>query len=417
MTGRRVAITGLGVVSPHGNNPAAVFAALLRGESAVKRVTLQSANDSFVTVAAAVQGEPWLVLPRGQRVMTDRVSQYALLASKDALSDAGLNLEVEDRHRVGVSFGTCMGGIISTENAYEDLFRKGMSRVNPFTLVRTMYNAPAAQICLQYGLCGPSLTFSTTCSSSAVAAGEALRQIRHGYADIVLTGGTEALLAYGSVKAWSALQILAPEIPGRASASCRPFSIDRNGTVIGEGAAVLVLEEMDRAIARGARIYAELVGYGLANDSVHITQPSVDGQAHAMQLALDDSGIRPEDIDYLNAHGTGTQLNDVTETRAIRAVFGKHADHLAVSSTKSMHGHLVGAAGALELMICVLALSHQWVPPTAHLDNPDPECDLDYVPHVGRAEHVRAAMSNSFAFGGTAAVLVARQCEIPGAKH
>jgi 3-oxoacyl-[acyl-carrier-protein] synthase II len=394
-----------------------MFAALLRGESAVRQITLKSGNDSFVTVAAPVQGAPWLELPRGQRVMTDRVSQYALLASSSALSDAGIDIDLEDRQRVGISFGTCMGGIMTTESAYEDIFRKGMQRVNPFTLVKTMYNAPAAQVGLRHRLEGPSLTFSTTCSSSAVAVGEAFRQIRHGYADVMLAGGTESLLVYGSVKAWQALQILAPEFPGRASASCRPFSIDRSGTVIGEGAAVLILEELERAISRGARIYAELVGYGLANDSSHLTQPSVEGQAHAMKLALSDSGLRPEDVDYLNAHGTATRLNDVAETRAIREVFGAHASNLAISSTKSMHGHLVGAAGAMELVICALTLSHQWVPPTAHLENRDPECDLDYVPHSGRAQTVRAAMSNSFAFGGTGAVLVVREHGANDARH
>jgi len=406
MTGRRIAITGLGVVSPHGVDAAVMFDALLAGTSAIRPVLVHSGKESLTTVAASIPGEPWMTLPRNQRVMTDRVSQYALLAAAGALADAGLDLEREDRSRIGVSMGTCMGGILSTEQAYEDLFRKGLNRVSPFTLIKTMYNAPVAQICLLHGLTGPSLTYSTTCSSSAVAVGEAMRQIRHGYADVMIAGGSEALLAFGSIKAWQALQILAPALPDRPEATCRPFSADRCGTVIGEGAAIVILEAWDRARRARAHIHAELVGYGVSNDSSHMTQPSVAGQAGAMQLALDDARLSADAIGYVNAHGTATKLNDIAETQAIRTVFGPAADALAVSSTKSMHGHLVGAAGAMELIVATLAVARQAVPPTAHLDVPDPACDLDYVPVTGRARKLTAAMTNSFAFGGTAAVLV-----------
>lgn len=409
MTVRRVVITGLGVVSPHGTDPNAMFDALFRGESAARRIEFASGGDIYTAVAAAVPGEPWEALPRSQRMITDRVSQYALLASAAAVGDANIDLDSIDRRRVGVAVGTCMGGIISAEAAYEDLFRKGLTRVSPFTLVKTMYNAPAAHIALQFGLSGPSLTCTTTCSSSAVAIGEAMRQIRHGYADTMIAGGTDALLVWGAVKGWQALQILAPERVDDPAATCRPFSKDRNGTVLGEGAAFLILENLDGAVARGARVYAELAGYGASNDSVHITQPSVAGQAQAMNLALADAHIRPDEIDYINAHGTGTRLNDVTETNAIKVVFGDRARKLAISSTKSMHGHLVGAASALELAISVLAVHRQAVPPTAHLKESDPECDLDYVPIVGRQAKVRVALSSSFAFGGTAGVLVVRQ--------
>jgi len=408
VTNRRVAITGLGVVSPHGCDVGRMFESLMRGESAVRRVQLSSGGDTFSAIAATVPAEPWLALPRSQRLMSDRVSQYAILAATAAFGDASIHLQTEDRHRIGIAVGTCMGGMTSTEAAYEDLFRKGMTRVNPFTLVKTMYNAPAAQIGLQFELMGPSLTYTTTCSSSAVSIGEAMRSIRHGYVDVMLAGGSDALLTYGSVKAWQALQILAPERAHNPAATCRPFSKDRNGTVIGEGAAFVVLEAYEHAAKRGAHIYAELAGYGVSNDSSHMTQPSIAGQAHAMRLALNDAQIEPELIGYINAHGTGTQLNDVTETRAIKDVFGDHARKLAVSSTKSMHGHLVGTAGAMELIISTLALQRQMVPPTAHLDEFDVECDLDYVPHVGRPAGVRAAMSNSFAFGGTTGVLVVR---------
>ena len=272
-----------------------------------------------------------------------------------------------------------------------------------------MYNGPAAYIGIAHGLAGPTLTYTTTCSSSAVSIGEAMRQIRHGYADVMLAGGAEAPFAYVSIKAWQALQVLAPERAGDPAATCRPFSRDRNGTVLGDGAAIVVLEDWERAQRRGARIYAELAGYGVSNDASHMTQPSVASQTHTMRLALADAGMAPEAVDYVNAHGTATPLNDVTETQAIKEVFGTHAHSLAVSSTKSMHGHLVGAAGALELVVCTLALRRQSMPPTAHLDVPDPECDLDYVPHVGRQARIRAAMTNSFAVGGTAAVLVVRE--------
>jgi 3-oxoacyl-[acyl-carrier-protein] synthase II len=270
-----------------------------------------------------------------------------------------------------------------------------------------MYNAPAAHIALLRGLTGPSLTYTTTCSSSAVSIGEAMRAVRHGYMDVMIAGGSDALLTYGSVKAWRALQILAPFDLEDPTAACRPFNKNRNGTVIGDGAAFVVLEEFDRAEARGANIYAELAGYGVSTDSSHMTQPSEAGQAHAIRLALSDAQLAREQIDYVNAHGTATPMNDIVETNALKAVFGEHAYQIPVSSTKSMHGHLVGAAAALELIISVMALARQMVPPTAHLDAPDPLCDLDYVPNVGRAATIRASLSNSFAFGGTSGVLLA----------
>ena len=334
------------------------------------------------------------------------MSRLAVDAADAAIADAQFDVRSISPTRIGVSVGTCMGGIISTESAYDQLFRNDADRVSPFTLVKTMYNAPAAHIALKHGFIGPALTYTTTCSSSSVAIGEAMRQIRHGYSDVMIAGGAEALLIWGSVKAWLALQIIAPLREERPSASCRPFSKDRSGTVIGEGSAFVVLEELSQAESRGAHIYAELAGYGVVNDSAHLTQPTTEGQAQAMRNALLDANVRPEHIQYINAHGTGTQLNDVVETRAIRQTFGVHADSISVSSTKSMHGHLVGAAGALELAICAMAIERQAVPPTAHLDYADPECDLDYVAHKGRRREVLATLSNSFAFGGVGATLV-----------
>lgn len=409
MTRRRVVITGLGVVAPHGRNAGAMFDALTRGESAVSRVVLRSDAGNIETVGAAVQTDSWDSIPSGQRVTSDRVSLYALMAGELAIQDAGLEMGKEDPSRVGVSVGTSLGGAISQEAAYADILGKHKSRLSPFTLVKVMYNGPAAQLGLRYGLRGPSLTYTTTCSSSAVSVGEAMKQVRHGYADVMVAGGAEALFAYVSIKAWQALQVLAPPRDGDISATCRPFSKDRNGTVLGDGAAFVVLEDFDRASRRGARIYAELAGYSVCNDPSHMTQPSTADQIRAMKLALEDAQISPESIDYINAHGTATQLNDVAETRAIKETFGQRAQNIAVSSTKSMHGHLVGAAGALELVVTILAIQRQVVPPTAHLDEPDRECDLDYVPKIGRNARVRAAITNSFAVGGTAGVLLVRQ--------
>jgi 3-oxoacyl-[acyl-carrier-protein] synthase II len=406
MTRRRVAITGLGVASPHGCDTNLMFDALLRGESAVRRISLQSAVGAYDTIGAAVAGEPWNELPRSQRVTSDRLSLYALVAADAAIRDSGIDLASEDRRRVGVAVGTSLGGTISQEAAYAEIFCKGATRLSPFTLVKVMYNGPTAQIALAHRLDGPSLTYTTTCSSSTVSIGEAMRHVRHGYADVMIAGGAEALFAYVAIKAWQALQVLAPERKENAAATCRPFSKDRTGTVLGDGAAFVILESWERAAARGARIYGELAGYGVCNDSTHMTQPSVASQTHAMQLAIDDAGLTPDAIDYVNAHGTGTPLNDVAETAALKEVFGQRARAIPISSTKSMHGHLVGAAGALELVVSVLAVQRQVAPPTAHLDVPDPQCDLDYVPHKGRAARIRAAMSNSFAVGGTAGALV-----------
>jgi 3-oxoacyl-[acyl-carrier-protein] synthase II len=360
-------------------------------------------------VGAATPEETWREMSGPSVATSDKISLYALLAAESAIRDANLELDHEDLSRVGIAVGTSLGGVISEEGAYHEIIGNNKTRLSPFTLVKVMQNGPAAQIALKYRLDGPSLTYSTTCSSSSVSIGEAMRIIRHGYADVMVAGGAEALFAYVSMKAWQALHVLAPPRPDDVSATCRPFDRGRNGTVLGDGAAFVVLEDLERARKRGATIYAELAGYSVCNDSTHMTQPSIAGQIRAMQLALADAEMPSDFVDYVNAHGTATQLNDAAETRAIRECFGPHADELAVSSTKSMHGHLVGAAGALELIISTMAVSRQCVPPTAHLQDPDPECDLDYVPDNGRDMRVRAAMSNSFAVGGTAGVLVIRR--------
>jgi 3-oxoacyl-(acyl-carrier-protein) synthase len=343
--------------------------------------------------------------------MLDRVSQLALVAAKQAIAHSRLDFAAETRERCGVFVGTGMGGAETTEEGYHTLYAQRSDRIKPYSVVNAMANAPAAWIGIDHGLQGPMLTYSTACSSSAVALGEAARRIQYGDADVMLAGGTEAPLVVGVLRAWDAMRTLATEDALDPSASCRPFAATRTGLVLGEGAAFVMLEDWAHALARGAVIHAELAGYGLSSDVTHITRPSIEGQARAMQSALDAAGLAPHAIDYINAHGTATLQNDAVETAAIKAVFGARAHEIPVSSTKSMHGHLLGAAGALEFVIAVMSLVRGIVPPTMHLDAPDPSCDLDYVAGHARAARLTAAMSNSFAFGGTNSVLILKAFE------
>jgi len=337
----------------------------------------------------------------------DRVAQLSIAAAAAAVRDAGIAFTDANRARAGVSFGSGMASANAIEETFRQTLLRDPDRVRPLTVLKVMHNSSAGHIAQQHGLSGPDLTYSCACASSAVSIGEAFRQIRHGYADTMIAGGAEAALTYTFFKAWEAMRVLAVPDSTNPAASCKPFSKNRNGLVLGEGAGMVVLEERDAAMQRGARIYAELAGYGSSNDHHHITKPSVDGQAQAMELALADAKLTAEDIDYINAHGTATQLNDAAETAAIKKVFGHRAHQIPVSSTKSMHGHLLGGAGALELVITIIALQKRAVPPTANLEVADPECDLDYVPRWGRTDqNLRSAMSNSFAFGGTNAVLI-----------
>jgi 3-oxoacyl-[acyl-carrier-protein] synthase II len=406
----RVVITGLSVVSPLGSTVKALTQQVFGGISGIKRIDVPFIDQLDCKLAAQSQFNPADHFDKHTYSMLDRVSQMALHTSKECIKDADLIITNHLKPRMGIYLGTGMGGASSFEDGYIRLYRDGASRIKPFTVLMSMYNAAASAIALEHQITGPNQTFSTACSSSAVAIGEATRLIRHGYADVMLAGGSEAFLTYGSIKAWEALRTLADEDTNDVSASCKPFSLNRSGLVLGEGAAMLVLESYQHAKARGADIYAEIVGYGTANDSHHITQPSVAGQAASMQAALNDANLLPSDIQYINAHGTGTQLNDITETNAVKSVFGEHAYELSMSSTKSMHGHLMGAAGALEAVITTLALSTKQVPPTINLEQPDPECDLDYVPNTAKTlNSLDYAMTNSFAFGGTGAALILKR--------
>ena len=403
-------VSGMGVVSPLGNDPATLFGNLMAGRSGVSRLPPDATDQRSIQCAAQCVFDPGAHFTKLKLAGLDRFSQFALVAAAQAIADASPTIEATFGEFVGVSFGTGVGGVATIEEGYRELLERDPVRVKPATVLMAMNNAAASQISIEHGFKGPCLTYSTACASSALAIGEAYRMIRHGYADVMLAGGAEALLNLGTIKAWEALRALAMEDPDDITASCKPFSRDRSGLVLGEGAAVLVLEEAESAIKRGAKIYGEVVGYGISSDAFHLTKPSNEGQVRTIAMALKDASIAPATIDYINAHGTATPLGDLVETQAIKQVFGDAAYRIPVSSTKSMHGHMMGAASAVEFMISVLAITNQAVPPTAHLDIRDPDCDLDYVPGTGRyGVPVRTVMSNSFAFGGTNAVLIARE--------
>ena len=405
---RRIVITGFSAVSPLGNTIEDLTQNVFAGKSGIKLLEAPFIEKLICKVAAQVNFNPADYFDKkSDYAILDRNGQMALHSSIEAVKHAKLQLNDAQKSRAGVYVGTGMGGALSVEDGYQTLYTKGENRLKPYTVLMCMYNSAAAAIATHFAISGPNQTYSTACSSSAVAIGQAMRDIRHGYTDIAFAGGTDAILSYASIKSWEAIRTLADEDKDDLSASCKPFSANRSGLVIGEGAAMLVLEEYEQAKARGAEIYAEIIGYGAANDYQHIAVPSVEGQAATMAAALNDSGLNPADIQYINAHGTGTVFNDVTETNAIKKVFGEHAYNLSVSSTKSMHGHLMGAAGALEALITTLAVYSNKLPPTINLKLPDPNCDLDYVPNTTKSIHqLDYAMSNSFAFGGTGASLV-----------
>lgn len=408
---RRVVITGLGIISPTGKNPAEFFSNLMAGRSGIKRLQTDFIEQLSIRIGAPVEDfDPNAHFSKIQLSGIERFSQFALVAAEQAVQDAQLQLSETERPRAGVCMGSCLGGASTLEDGYVETLLHKPPRVKPLSVLLSMNNAAASHLSIKYHLQGANMTYATACSSSAIAIGEAYRQIKHGYADVMLAGGSEAMLTLGAMKAWEALRTLAQEDPNDAGASCKPFSKNRSGLVLGEGAAVLVLEHAEHAAKRGAKIYAELAGYDCSSDSSHITKPDATGQTRTMFNALREARLQPQDIHYINAHGTATQAGDIEETKAIKNVFGEHATKVPVSSTKSMHGHLMGATGAVEFMAAVLALQNQAVPPTINLHEPDPECDLDYVANQGRnGVKLEAVMSNSFAFGGSNAVLIAKR--------
>jgi len=406
---RRVAVTGLGVVSPLGNSADEAFANARGGRSGIHRLDAPFANRLVGPLVASARFEGADHFEPPKLRMLDRVSQFALFAANQAVDEARIDLSQVDRGRAGVFVGTGMGGSMSSDDGYKTLYGDRSDRIKPFTVLMGMHNAPAAWIGIEHHLRGPNLTFSTACSSSAVAIGEAWLRIARGDLDIALAGGAEAPLSFGSLKAWEALHTLASVDADHPSASCKPFAKNRSGMVLGEGAALLLLEPWDQAVARGAPVQGEILGYGLSNDASHITRPSVEGQVAAIGAALAAAALEPEAIDGINAHGTGTAANDRVETDAIKSVFGERAYGIPISATKALHGHLLGATGALECVLSLMAMQRGVALPTMHLQIPDPECDLDYVPNAARESMtVRTMLSSSFAFGGANAVLVLR---------
>ena len=408
---RRVVVTGLGIVAPVGQTPGEFFAGLVAARSGIAPLKAEYFPVAHTFVAGQLAFDPSVFWPAHQSAQFDRATQFALVAARQAIDDAALELDAEASLRAGVYWGSALGGAITFEESYRQLFSAEHARLRPSTVVMAMSNAAAAQISIVHGLRGPLLNISTACSSSATSIGEAYRAIQAGHADAILAGGSEALLTCGNLRAWEAMRALAQPDPHDPSRSCKPFAADRSGLVLGEGAAALLLESSERAERRGARIHAEIVGYGNAADAWSVSKPDAGGQVRAMRQALADAALAPDAIGYLNAHGTATPVGDVVETNAIKTVFGEYARKLPVSSTKALHGHLMGATGAVEMLASLLALEYGLVPPTAHLDRPDPQCDLDYVPKEARALQLDAVMSNSFAFafGGANAVLVARR--------
>jgi len=400
---RRVAITGLGAICALGRNVEEFARALAEGRPGFGPI--ESADRSQLRFQHGAEVKGYSHTPYFEdRVadFIDRFAQFAVIAAREAVADSGVEWTLELRESAAIITGSCVGGQSTEDIGFQDIYKLGRNRVHPLTIPKTMANAGASHISMEFGIVGPSFTLSTACSSAAHAIGQAFWMVRSGAADLAITGGSEAPFSVGILKAWEAMRVVSPD-------TCRPFSKDRHGMILGEGAAMLVIEPLDAARARGARIHAEIVGLGMSADAGHITQPSAAGATRAMRAALRDAGLAPEAIGYINAHGTGTSANDPTETAAIRAAFGAHADRLAVSSTKSMHGHALGASAALECVATALALRDGLLPPTANYREPDPECDLDVVPNEARAVEVEYALSNSFAFGGLNAVLALRR--------
>lgn len=402
---RRVAVTGLGVISALGNNGSQFWQALQAGCSGIG--PLQSVDPALLRFGNGAEVRnfaPSDYFDEKEVSLLDRFAQFGVVAARGAIAQAGIEWTPQLRESAAIVTGSCVGGQITEDEGFVNLYRNNIPRVNPFTIPRTMENAAASRISLETGVVGPTYTISTACSSSNHAIGQAFWMVRNGAAEMAITGGSEAVFSLGFLKAWEAMRVVSPD-------TCRPFSKDRRGLILGEGAAMLVLEPLEAALARGASILGEIVGFGMSSDAFHITQPSPDGAARAMRAALSDAHLDPHAIDYINAHGTATIANDATETAAIRNVFGAHADRLAVSSTKSMHGHTLGAAGAIEAAATLLALRHGVLPPTANFTEPDPACDLDVVPNAPRPAAIEFALSNSFAFGGLNAVLAFRRTE------
>jgi len=400
---RRVVITGAGTVNPLAMDVAGTYAAFAAGRCAIGPLLIRDVDRLSIKIAAQVHDwQPEQHFERQRLPLLDRFAQFALVAARQAVAQSGLRFQGALADTTGVVLGTAGGGLTTTDDNYRSVYAEGKSRVHPFVVPKLMSSAAPSHVSMEFTLRGPSFALSSACASSNHAMGLAFQMVRSGLADVMLTGGAEAMLCLGGIKAWEGLRVMSPD-------ACRPFSLTRNGMVQGEGAAVFVFEDFDHARARGAVILAEVAGFGMTSDASDIVMPSTEGAARAMTIALKDAGLAPEQIGYINAHGTGTAANDRSETAAIRTVFGAQADRLMVSSTKSMHGHLIGGTGAVELLACLMALQTDVIAPTMGFETADPDCNLDVVPNEARAVRVEAVLSNAFAFGGLNAVLALRR--------
>ncbi|MBB3710973.1 nodulation protein E [Limimaricola variabilis] len=400
MTGaRRVVITGSGTINSLGHDVPTTLAAMREGRCGIGPLDLRDAERLSVRIGGQVRDfDPQAHFDRQRIVLYDRFTQFALIAAAEAMAQSGITFDGEAGEMSGVVLGTAGGGLGTSDDSYRAVYEEGKNRVHPFVVPKLMNNAAASHVSMTYGLRGPSFTVATACASSNHAMGLAFQMIRSGMCRAMLTGGSEAMLCFGGIKAWEGLRVMSKD-------GCRPFSATRNGMVQGEGAAVFVFEEYEHARARGAEILAEVSGFGMTADAADIVMPSTEGAVRGMRAALTDAGLTPEAVGYVNAHGTGTTANDRSECAAVAQVFGPAAEQLMISSTKSMHGHLIGATGAVELLACIMALREGVIAPTIGYEAPDPECPLDVVPNEAREARVEAVLSNAFAFGGMNAVL------------
>lgn len=405
MNGRRVVVTGTGVISAIGVNTDAFWDSIVACRSGIGPYSSVDPTQVRFKNGAEVKGfDPAALIEKSSLDLMDRFAQFAVVAAKEAVATAGLEINEENAHRSAVIAGTSIGGVIAQEQSYYDLYKENKSRVHPLSIPKTMPNGAASNVSMQLGITGPVYTISTACASSNHAIGNAFWLIRSGICDQALAGGSETPFTYTFLKAWEAIRVVAPD-------TCRPFSKTRQGMILGEGGGMLVLESLDTAQKRGATILAEIIGFGMTSDASHITKPDQKGAERAMKLALEDGGISPDNIDYINAHGTGTLVNDSMEVAAVKTVFGNHASSLAMSGTKSLHGHALGATSSLEAVATIKALQHGILPPTANFDEKDESCDIDVVPNASREKDIRYALSNAFAFGGLNAVLAFKKWE------
>lgn len=396
---RRVVITGQGAISALGRSALETNASMREGKSGISALDFRDVDRLTIKIGGQIHGfDPEAHFDRQQIALYDRFTQFALIAAQEAVVQSGLAFDDKLAERTGVILGTAGGGLQTQDENYRTVYEAGKNRVHPFVVPRLMNNAAASHISMTHNLKGPSFTVATACASSNHAISQAFQMVRFGGANVMLTGGSESMLVFGGIKAWEGLRVMSKD-------GCRPFSANRNGMVQGEGAAVFVLEEYEHAKARGADILAEIVGSGMSSDASDIVMPNKEGAARAIRGALSDAGISAEDVGYINAHGTGTAANDKTECAAVRDALGAHADNIMISSTKSMHGHIIGGTGAIELLACIMALREGVIAPTINHEEEDPDCDLDVVPNTARDAKVSHVLSNAFAFGGLNAVL------------